>query len=332
MKNLKELYCSRASAISSLRRAAVCLGVTMAVSTGVLSAVAQDAPVADAHTIITLMPKNKETAPTVTPANVAAKLDGKQATTASLSHYDDVQPNLQLLMLIDDSARSSMGLYLKEIASFLTTLPPNVAVGVAYIENGGAHMAQPFTMDHAAAAKVLHLPASPSGASADPYIALTELAKSWPPSPGGKVRHEVVMISNGVDAYGGLRYDPENPYITNAINSAQKAGILVYSIYFKDRGFAQRFGAAVNSGQNYLIQMSEATGGELFYTGFDNPVSFAPYFDQIQHNIENQYELRLAVPAKVKDGLQSLKVKVNVPNTKVESPSSVLVGETAERQ
>jgi VWFA-related protein len=303
-------------------------------STGLTAgiAAAQDAPTADAHTIITLLPKRNEATPSVTPANVAAKLDGKSSSVTSLLHYDSVQPNLQLVLLIDDSARSSMGLYLKEIAGFLTALPPNVAVGVAYIENGGAHFVQPFTMDHAKAATVLHLPASPPGASADPYIALAELAKSWPPSPGAKVRHEVVMISNGVDAYGGLRYDPENPYITSAINSAQKAGILIYSIYFKDRGFAQRFGAAVNSGQNYLIQMSEATGGELFYTGLENPVTFTPYFEQIERNLENQYELSLAVPPKVKDGLQTLKVKINVPNTKVESPSSVLVGEMTERK
>jgi hypothetical protein len=192
------------------------------------------------------------------------------------------------------------------------------------------HFVQPFTPDHAAAASTLHAPASPSGANADPYFALTDLAKRWPSAAPG-FRHEVVMISNGVSSYSGLRYDPDNPYVTNATSQAQKAGIVVYSIYYKDRGFAQRLGAAINSGQNYLIQMSEATGGELYYEGFENPVSMAPFFSQISRNLENQYELSLAVPTRVKDGLQSLKVKLNAPNAKLNSASDVFIGETLEK-
>jgi hypothetical protein len=306
------------------------------------AAPAQDAPgnilsATDAHTIITVMPKSKETAPQLTPANVAAKLDNKTTSVTGLTHYDSGQPNLELILLIDDSARSSLGLYMNEMSTFLTSLPPNVAVAVAYIENGSAHFVHPFTLDHAAAASTLRLPSSPPGASSDPYIALTELVKSWPQQTSGpsgqRIRHEVVLISNGVDAYGGLHYDPDNPYITNAISSAQKSGVIVYSIYYKDRGLAQRFGAAINSGQNYLIQMSEATGGELYYIGTENPVSFAPFFNEISRNLENQYELRLSVPPKVKDGLQSLKVKINAPNSKVATPSDVLVGgQTSERK
>ncbi len=135
------------------------------------------------------------------------------------------------------------------------------------------------------------------------------------------------MVSDGVDPYGGLRYDSSNPYVTRALAEAQKHGVVVYSIYYKDRGRADRFGAAINSGQNYLIQLSEATGGELYYTGTENPVSFAPFFEQISRNLQNQYELGVRVPLKVKDGLQSLKVKVNAPNTKSMSPSEIFVGE-----
>jgi hypothetical protein len=62
-------------------------------------------------------------------------------------------------------------------------------------------------------------------------------------------------------------------------------------------------------------------------------VSFAPFFNEISRNLENQYELRLSVPPKVKDGLQSLKVKINAPNSKVATPSDVLVGgQTSERK
>lgn len=302
-------------------------------------AFAQDAsgtgvtPTQNAHTIITVLPKGKEATANVAQSNLAIKVDGKPASVTQLTHFDNNQTNLELVLLIDDSARSSLGLYIKEMGNFLTALPPNVAVGVAYIENGGAHFVQPLTLNHAAAVSALRLPSGPPGANADPYFALTDLVKAWPSRSGPNMRREVVMISNGVNAYGGLRYDPEDPYVNNTITQAQKNGVIVYSIYFKDRGFAQRFGAAVNSGQNYLIQMSEATGGELYYEGFGNPVSFTPFLDEIQRNLQNQYEVSLTVAPKVKDGLQNLKVKVNAPNTKVESAGAVLVGgETTERQ
>ena len=316
-----------------LRRSALTASALLLGSLFAFSASAQEAvtPEADAHTIITVLSKNKEAAPAVLPANVAVKVDGKEASVAAMRHYGSDKANLQLVLLIDDSARTSLGLYLKEMGEFINSLPPNVEIGVAYIDNGGARFVQPFTLDHATAAKQLRLPSGFPGANASPYFALTALMKAWP-SAGRGMRHEVVMVSNGVDGFYGLRYDPEDPYVNATIKQAQQAGVVIYSIYYKDRGIASRLGVGINSGQNYLIQMSEATGGELYYQGFDNPVSMGPFFEQISRNLQNQYEVGLSVPAKVKDGLQSLKVKVNVPNTKVNSPSSVFIGEPIVKQ
>ncbi len=316
-----------------LRRSALTASALLLGSLFAFSASAQEAvtPEADAHTIITVLSKNKEAAPAVLPANVAVKVDGKEASVAAMRHYGSDKANLQLVLLIDDSARTSLGLYLKEMSEFINSLPPNVEIGVAYIDNGGARFVQPFTLDHATAAKQLRLPSGFPGANASPYFALTALMKAWP-SAGRGMRREVVMVSNGVDGFYGLRYDPEDPYVNATIKQAQQAGVVIYSIYYKDRGIASRLGVGINSGQNYLIQMSEATGGELYYQGFDNPVSMGPFFEQISRNLQNQYEVGLSVPVKVRDGLQSLKVKVNVPNTKVNSPSSVFIGEPIVKQ
>ena len=316
-----------------IRRTALTASAVLLGSLSLFSALAQEAvpPNADAHTIITVLPKGKEATATVAVPNLLVKVDNKEASVATLRHYGVDKANLQLVMLIDDSARTSLGLYLKEISGFINALPPNVEIGIAYIDNGGARFVQPFTLDHAKAAKQLRLPAGFPGANASPYFALSALIKAWP-NAGDGMRHEVVMVSNGVDGYYGLRYDPEDPYVNATIQQAQKAGVVIYSIYYKDRGIASRLGAGVDSGQNYLIQMSEATGGELYYQGFDNPVSFIPFFDQISRNLQNQYEVGLTIPAKVRDGLQNLKVKVNVPNSKVNSPSSVFIGEPVVKQ
>jgi VWFA-related protein len=318
---------------SPIRRIAASAITGMLLGTlSIFSAGAQaTTPTVDAHTIITVLPKGKEDQARVTPANLAVKVDGKQSAVTTLTHYDTSRANLELVLMIDDSARSSLGLYLKEMASFLQALPPNVAVAVAYIDNGNPHFVSPFTLDHAAAAQALRLPSGAPGANSSPYFALTALVKGWPSRAPG-MRHEVVLISNGVDGYSGLRYDPSDPYVNDTINTAQKHGVIVYSIFYKDRGLAQRFGAAINSGQNYLTQMSEATGGQLYYQGFDNPVSFVPFFEEISRNLLNQYEVGLSVPPRVKDGLQPLKVKANVPNARVSSPTDIQIGEPNEKK
>lgn len=328
MKNLnitKVALNHSATAFAALVFAGIAL-----LSTQAGAQVASTVAAGNSRTIITVVPKNdKEGSPTVAASNLSVKVDGKSTPVTGLRHYGDNKTSLELVLLVDDSARSSLGLYLKEMSNFLTSLPPTAAVAVAYIENGSAHFTQQFTLDHAAAASTLHLPGSPGGANADPYFALTALADGWPSRNPG-VRREVVMISDGVDPYYGLRYDPQNPYVSKATAEAQKHGILVYSIYYKDRGRADRFGAAIDSGQNYLIQLSQATGGQLYYQGFSNPVSFEPFFAQISRNLMNQYEVGLNVPSNVKDGLQNLKIKVEVPNTRTTSPEQIFVGEPGE--
>ena len=52
---------------------------------------------------------------------------------------------------------------------------------------------------------------------------------------------------------------------------------VVYSIYYHDAGFADRTGAGIDSGQNYLTQLCQAAGGEFFYQGTGNPVDFTPF-------------------------------------------------------
>ena len=87
------------------------------------------------------------------------------------------------------------------------------------------------------------------------------------------------MITSGVDPDNGP--GPLNPYLDRAIATAQRAGVVVHSIYF---GGAGHFGHSywqINWGQNFLAQLAEETGGEFFWQGASNPVSFAPYFKEL---------------------------------------------------
>ena len=294
-----------------------------------LSAIAQDAaPSGGAMTVVTVEPKgNGELAAPVAQSDVKVKVAGKKADVTGWQAFTSraTQPNLQLVLLIDDGARSSLGLHLKELQKFLSQQAPTTEVAVVYMRNGAAAFTAPFTTNHEQVAQTLRLPLSAAGVGASPYFALSDLIKRWPQHGAGE-RREVVMITDGIDRYNGLRYDPSNPYISRTINDAVGNQVVVYSIYYHDAGFADRTAAGIDSGQNYLTQLCQAVGGEFFYQGFGNPVDFTPYLDQINRKLGNQYELTVTPPPNTKN-IVNLKVQVSAPNTKTQAAQQIYVGD-----
>jgi hypothetical protein len=287
---------------------------------------AQDA-VNGPSTIVTVEPKGGgELAAPVPAAAVKVKVNNKNAEVADWTAYGSnaTQPNLQLVLLIDDGARSSLGLHLQDLQRFITQQPPTTEVAVAYMRNGTAQLAGPFTTDHAQAAQTLRLPISAAGVNGSPYFSLSDLMKKWP-AHNAEERREVVMITDGIDRYNGLRYDPSNPYINATIRDAIRNRVVVYAIYYHNAGFADRTEAGINSGQNYLTQLCAAVGGDFFFQGFGNPVDFTPYLNQINRKLGNQYELRVQPPAGAKN-IVNLKVQVSAPNTRTQAAQQIFVG------
>lgn len=275
-------------------------------------------------TVVTVEPKGKrEQAAPVPASEVKVKVGGKDAEVAGWRPYTGrgTQPELQLVLLIDDSARSSLGLHTKELQRFLNQQAPTTEVAVIYMRNGAAAFTAPFTTNHEQVAQTLRLPLAGPGTSASPYFALTDLLKRWP-AHGPEERREVVMISDGVDSYAGLRYDPQNPYISSAIRECVRNHVVVYSIYFLDAGLADRLGAGAESGQNYLTQLADGVGGEFFYQGFSSPVDMTPFLNQINRKLANQYELRVRPPSSQK-GIVDLSVKVAAPNTRTQAARQI---------
>ncbi len=226
-------------------------------------------------------------------------------------------------MLLDDSSRGSLGLQLNDLRNFLNALPPTTQVALGYMRNGTPNLVQNFTNDHAQAAKALRLPQGSAGINGSPYFCLSDLVKHWP-GGNGNVRREVIMVTDGVDRYSGGRFDPENPYVRAATTDAQKAGVIVYSIYYRGAGRFDQNLTVTDGGQNYLTQLSGETGGKVYLEGFGNPVSFSPFLSDIQRKLQNQYELTFVSTAK--PGLQPIRVKTNQPNTSLQWPARVPVG------
>ena len=279
--------------------------------------------IATARAIVTANTKSSEDAVTVPRETISVLENRKLQQVTGWVPLRGERAGLQLVLLLDDSARSNLGLQLNDLRTFLTGLPASAEVAVGYMRNGTPNLVQTLTADHALAAQALRLPASTPGGNGSPYFCLSALVKNW---PGGNknVRREVVMVTDGVDRYSGGRFDPENPYVQAATSDAQKAGVIVYSIYYRDSGALDRNQLVTDGGQNYLTTMSAATGGKLYLEGFGNPVSFAPFLSDIQHKLQNQYELTFGSSGK--PGLQAIQVKTNQPNTRLDWPARVPVG------
>ncbi len=277
------------------------------------------------QTVVTVMPKSGDQILTIPENEVQANVAGKNARITNWTALRGEQSGLQIVVLIDGSARSGLSLQYKDLQSFVKTLPEGAQVGVAYMQNGRAVMAQNITPDHNLAASAFRLTTGIPGGSASPYFCLSDLVKNWPSGNTTTDRREVLMITDGVDLYYGRSYDPNDPYVQAAISDAQKAGIIVHSIFYRDTGRFDNSQWTEAGAQNYLLLVSQGTGGRAYWQGFGNPVSFAPFLDDLSTRLKNQYELGILAKPGNKPQLQTLKVKVSTPATKVDAPQKILV-------
>jgi hypothetical protein len=165
---------------------------------------------------------------------------------------------LELFVLIDDSANTSLGSQLDDIRQFISEQPRTTMVGVAYMQNGIAQIVQNLTSDHAQAAKALRLPLGVPGVNASPYFSLDDLIKRWPENNS---RREVLIVSDGIDRFWGS--GPDDPYVSSTIEHAQRAGVLVYAIYTPGVGYYGRSFWRTWWGQIYLSRLADESGGNL---------------------------------------------------------------------
>lgn len=275
--------------------------------------------------IVTVLPKQNgvPTAPDVSSQSLQIQVNGKAGQVTNWQALRGPQAGVELVVLIDDGARASLGREMDEIAHFIQSLPPNVRVSIAYMENGRAALAAPFTSDHARVLQSLHLPLGVPGQSASPYFCLSDLAKHWP-SQDRRARRQVIMITDGVDYYN-LRYDPDDPYVQAAIQDSVRAGLTVYSIYWRNAGRVDNTRYENNAGQNLLAEVTQATGGNSYWIGIGNPVTLQPYFEDFSRRLNNQYELSFSAPLKGKPEVQELKLKTKNVDGKVDAPQKVFV-------
>jgi hypothetical protein len=295
---------------------------------GASAAGQQSANGVPAHLVVTVEPHHGSEVPPVNREDVMV-YEGKDrdAVTEWIPAQGD-RAGLELFIMLDDGADSSLGLQLQDLRKFIDAQPASTKIGIAYMQNGTARIEQNLTSDHAQAAKALRLPMGIRGANGSPYFSLTDLIKRWPESPE---RREVLMASDGVDLFYGSG-DLLDPYVDEAIQNAQRAGILVSAIYTPGVGHFGHSYWQTYWGQLYLAQLADKTGGEAYYIGFNGPpVSFAPYLEDLDHRLSHQYFLTFLAKPPKKAGWQPVKLRTEVPKVDLVSAARLYLAPTAER-
>lgn len=304
--------------------------------TGALAAVAllmSTAPVfaqsSEAHgkgqAVVTVLPHGKDATSNLKQQNLSVKVNGKEASVTGVTPYRNENGSLEVVLMMDAGARTSLATQLSDVRDFVSALPQGSKVAIAYMQNGIAKLTGPLTTDHKSVLNNVHVPAGISGEDASPYICLSDLAKHWP-SNDRSARREVVMITDGFDYYYPSG-DLQDPYMETAIRDSVRAGVVVYSIYWQNKGFINRTAYSNNIGQNLLLQVTEATGGNSYWQGMGNPVSLQPFFKDLLRRFQNQYELSFTAPLQNNHThVQNLKVSGKDIGGKLDAPNKVYVG------
>jgi hypothetical protein len=307
--------------MNSLKLAAVLVAGSLAAA---IPAIATTTEPGQGQALITVMPKgNSEGAVTVQSQNLQLKVDGKQSTVTNWAPAKGPDSPLELIILIDASARTSLGTQLSDIEGFVKEMPKNAKVAIGYMENGRAALTGPLSSDPPQVLNGLHLPGGIPGQSSSPYFCLSDLAKNWP-SHDMTARREVVLITDGVDYYN-MRLDPDDPYVQAAIEDSARAGLVVYSFYWKNQGRVDRSAYESNAGQSLLSEVTQATGGNSYWEGMGNPVSFDPFFKDLRQRFQNQYRLSFSSALKGKPQVMHMSLKIGGADGKVTSPQQVFV-------
>ena len=301
----------------------VLFGFVMCLSaTGIVCAQTTATNGAPIHLVVTAEARHGSDVPEISQRDVMVYEGHDRDEVTSWIPAKGDHADLELFILLDDGSGINLGTQLESLRKFIVAQPASTRVGVAYMQNGTAKVAQSPTSDHALAAKALRLPQGIGGANASPYFSLSDLVKRWPESTA---RREVFMATDGIDRYYGTG-DLQDPYLDAAIDDALRAGIVVYATYTPGAGHFGHSSWQSYWGQIYLSRVAEETGGESYYIGFTGgPVAFDPYLEDMEKHLNNQYLLTFNAKPQKKSGWQRIKITTEVSNGELVSAHKVWV-------
>ena len=226
---------------------------------------------------------------------------------------------LALAVLIQDDLSSDTNLKLDEIRKFIRALPSGSRVMVAYLRAGTIQVRQKFTEDLEKAAKSLRIIAGSAAAPGSPYQGIEEALKRFDALPAG--RRAILLVSDGLDISRGIESSSpaQSLELDRAILRAQRKSVAVYSFYSPASATAGGNSILILNGQGSLERLSDETGGRAFFQGSIAPISFEPFFDDLNLALNRQFALTY-LSTHLKKGYHKIKVSSTNPDVEIEHP------------
>ena len=245
--------------------------------------------------------------------------DGKQQEIKYFTRENDLPLTLGLLIDVSRSQENLIGIEQSAASQFFEEVirPKDLAFVISF--GADAELLQDYTSSHKLLQKALHglqvnsdvggiMPGPvPTASNPRGTILYDAVYLAADQQLHGQVGRKVlVLITDGDDQ--GSRYR-----IEQAIEAAQRADAIIYSIYYVDHGFYMRNGGGFSfggGGEGYLKRMSEETGGRVFKV--DSKHTLHDVFTDLQEEVRSQYALAYAPSNPAKDGtFRHIEIKVD---------------------
>ena len=270
-------------------------------------------------TVVTVLGPNYTAPPAVGKSDVVVHTGDRRAEVIGWEPAQGEKSSLELAIVIDEL--SNIGNQLDDLRKFVEAQSRNTSVGLFYAQNGTTQTVAPFGTDHDAVAKKVRITVGYPGASTSIYLSIMDVMKKF---SAGSGRHEILVIADGIDRFRG---DPNSPDVALAIERAQKAEITIHTLYARGLDREARNLFRSNYGQSNLAQMTDETGGESFFQGVDTPISFAPFLEQLDMALHNQYFLTFTTPRSAKKGgeLRGFRMSTEQHNVEISHARDVWV-------
>jgi VWFA-related protein len=289
---------------------------------------AEDTPPAAgplAKVVVTVRARGHASHPAVSLADVMVYENSQRRPVVSWVPTQAEQRPLDLVILMDDSLNAGVGRQFGDLADFLRALPASTRVRVAYAANGMSNVVQDFTTDHQRAAQSLRLPRGDTAAGASIYQSVRGLLKRWPEDGN---RRALLVVSDGLDINQGIEQSEpsQNTELQLAIELAQRTHVPIYTIFANGAALLDQNAFLQNNGQGCLFRLAKETGGQSFFQGTYTPLAFAPYLNQLAHDLRAQYLLTFRPLPGLEAGYQRLRVTTEVPDVELVVPPRVFIG------
>jgi VWFA-related protein len=236
-----------------------------------------------------------------------------------LSRRSRIDSPMTLAILVQDDLVTSISSEAKRIADFIRNQPGGSRVMVAYIQQGTLQVRRKFTNELDKAAESVRPPLGLASASPyNPFVEIIEGLRRFDSQPLG--RRAMIVVSDGLDISRGA--DSSSPGqsvdLQRAINEAQRRSVAIYSIYVPSAASAGQV-LSLN-GQSCLERLSNETGGRAFFQGNSAPVSFEPFFRDINDLMGTQIALTY-LSTHTKKGFHKIDIKPVEGDVEIRHPA-----------